>query len=456
VSGAAGIDRTRPPEPGELRSFRFPEFERAELENGVRILVARRPRVPLVTLEFLFPAGGQYDPPGFPGLASLHGELLDEGAAGRSALEVAAEVEALGGALDSGAGWNMAFVEAGVLARHLGAGLELLADLLRSPTFAEEEVERLRQERLADLLRRRDFPRALADQCLAAAIYGDGPYGRPLIGTAESVAAIDRRAVVDFYRRHAVPRGTILIATGDLDPGEVIARAGELVGEWSSGPPPQRPELAPRPLDGVEVHLVDRPGAAQTELQLGHAGVSRTDPDFHRLLLLNALFGGKFTSRINLNLRERHGYTYSVHSYFTRRQGPGPFVVRTAVATEVTGAAARELLFEMRRIREEPVTEEELEETRDYVVGVFPYTLQTLDGVARRLEALAVHRLPDDYYEHYPEELLHVTREELLEAARRRLHPERLAVVAVGPAAALRPQLEELGPVTVHTPEELG
>ncbi|HEX5758503.1 MAG TPA: insulinase family protein, partial [Thermoanaerobaculia bacterium] len=217
--------------------------------------------------------------------------------------------------------------------------------------------------------------------------------------------------------------------------------------------PPPPPEVRPAPLAGITVHVVDRPAAAPTELRLGHAGLPRRHPDYSPLVVLNTLLGGQFTSRINLNLRERHGYTYGAHSRFVGRQGPGPFLVSAAVATEVAGAAAREVLGELARIQEEPVPAAELEETRDYLIGVFPYTVQTIGDLAKRLEVLATYGLPDDYFESYLDRVRQVTAEEVQTLARRHLDPRRIAVVAVGPAERLEGQLSALGPVTVWSPE---
>jgi zinc protease len=186
---------------------------------------------------------------------------------------------------------------------------------------------------------------------------------------------------------------------------------------------------------------------------MGHVGVPRTSPDYLALLVLNTLLGGKFTSRINLNLRERHGYTYGATTRFSARQGPGPFTVSAAVETAAAGAAAREVLHELRRVREAPVEPEELSETQGYIIGVFPYSLQTVGDITRRLETLTVFGLPDDYYEHYLERVEAVTREEIQAAARRHLDPERMVIVAVGPADVLEPQFEGIGPVTVWSPE---
>ncbi len=220
-------------------------------------------------------------------------------------------------------------------------------------------------------------------------------------------------------------------------------------GSAPGAPAPALPAIRPAARRARTVHVVDRPGAAQTELRLGHPASRAATRTTSRWWCMNTLLGGKFTSRINLNLRERHGFTYGASSRFVPRRGPGPFLVGAAVATESTGAAAREVLTELRRIREELVEPEELEETRSYLAGIFPYTVQTIGDITKRLETLAVFELPDDYFDGYVERLTAVTREQVLEVAERHLDPERITIVAVGPAEELARQMEDLGPVEV-------
>jgi zinc protease len=207
--------------------------------------------------------------------------------------------------------------------------------------------------------------------------------------------------------------------------------------------------VRPLELEGISVHVVDRPNAAQTELRLGHIGPPRNHPDRVPLSVMNSLLGGKFISRINLNLRERHGYTYGAHTSFANRLGPGPFQVSAAVANDVAGAAVRETLFEMRRLQESAPEPDELADAVTYLEGVFPYTLQTVESMAQRLSQLAVFGLADGYFDAYFAELRAVTPEAVRVVASRHLRPQTCAVVAVGPASALVPQLEELGPVNV-------
>ncbi len=456
------IDRSAPPPPGEVHPFRFPHFVRCRLPSGVAAYAARLPGVPLASIDLLADGGAQHDPAGRAGLATLTAALLDEGAAGSSAMEIAGGIERLGGQLGTGADWDVGYVGFLSLSRHLDAGLRLFSAVATAPTFPEAEVERLRRQRLNELLRRRHQPSAIADEQLAAAIYHDTVYAHSSLGTRDSVAELTRDEIVDFYRRRYRLPEAILVAVSDLDPEEVLSRAGDALaassglGAGAAGdaaaagtPARMQPQIQPLPLPGLRLYVVDRPGAAQTELRLGHASVPRAHPDFTTLVFLNTLLGGKFTSRINLNLRERHGYTYGATSRFGGRLGPGPFVVGAAVATESTGEAAREVLAELRRIRDEPVTHDEMEETRSYMLGVFPYTVQGIGDVSRRLADLAVYGLPDDYYDRYLRAIASLSRADVQEAARRHLHPDRLAVVAVGPADPLRGQLEMLGEVTV-------
>jgi zinc protease len=454
MAGRPRVDRSAAPPSGEVHPFRFPHFLRARLPNGLAVVAARLAGLPLVSLELIAPAGAQYEPEDASGTATLAAGLLDEGTTRHSALEIAATAERLGGYLVTGADWDVGYLSTGLLASHGREGLDLLAEMVATATFPDNEVERLRGLRLSEILRRRQDPAALADDRFQREVYRGSVYAQPLYGTEESVARLERAALTGFYHGHYGFDGSALIAVGEFDPEALLREAEAAFGAAGPpGPAPARPEIRPLALEGLRVHVVDRPGAAQTELRLGHVGVPRTHPDYISLLVLNTLLGGKFTSRINLNLRERHGYTYGASSRFSSRQGPGPFTVQAAVETAAAAAAAREVLHEMRRVREELIEPAELAETAGYIIGVFPYSLQTVGDITRRLETLSVFGLPDDYYDHYLERIAAVTREDVREMARRHLDPERIAVVAVGPAEILEPQFEGMGPVTVWSPE---
>lgn len=446
------LDRSHPPTPGPRRPARFPELHTRRLDNGLRVLIAPRHEAPIFTGQLLVPAGGQWNPLDRPGLADIHGGLLDQGTSRLDAAELARQIEVLGGSLTSAAGWNMAYLETSILSENLDAALELTAESIVDPAFPEDKVAWLTSHNKASLLRRRSNPRYLAEDTFARVVYRGTPYAFPELGSTGSLEELDRQAIVEFYSRHATPRGGAFVAAGDCDPDDVCRRLESLLADWQPSPEPERPEIAPEPLAERQVHVVDRPGSAQTQLHMGHAGPPRRDPDFETLLLWNTLLGGKFTSRLNLNLRERHGFTYGVSTRFGRRRGPGPFFITTAVATDSAGAAVRETLYELDRLLGEPIPEDELRESIDYFLGVFPYTLQTITDLSRRLEQMAIFGLPDDYYDHYPARLAHLDSETVSAAAARHVRSDALAIVAVGPADQLVPQLEPYGPVRVHQP----
>ena len=446
------IDRSTPPEPGPPRRVRFPAFERSRLSNGLEIYAAPIRRNPLVQLELISRAGGgQQDPQSRAGLATLTAGLLDEGTRDSSALELAARVEKLGGYLTSGADWDVAHVSTGMLSKHLQDGLQLLAEVATLANFPPAEVARLQRQRQAELQRRLAQPASLASVALLRLIYGTTPYGFSLLGTTQTVASITRDDILDFHRRHYGPADAVLIAVGDFDLPQIQALAEKALSGWSGSTRVAAVELSPTSPSEPTLAIVDRPEAVQTELRLGHQGPPRGSADYAPLQVLNSLLGGKFTSRINLNLRERHGFTYGAHSTFAERLGPGPFVVSTAVATETVGRAVTEIRGELERIREEPVSQTELDDTKGYLLGVFPYSLQRLDGISARLGDLAVYSLPDDYHTALHDEISQVDARLMGEVARNYLHPDRLAIVAVGPAEKLRAQLEPMGSTRIRT-----
>jgi len=446
--GAAGggltVRRDAPPRAGRVEPFRFPDYLRTRLANGLTVLAARAERGPLAELSLLFAAGAECETDATAGSATLLGGMLDEGTADRSALEIAAAVEELGGHLTTGADWDAGSLSMQVLSRHSGEALRLVTELATASTVPPEELDRQRRRRLAELLRKRSDPSHLAAERFNRTVYGATAYGHTLLGDEASVAAVDRDRLLTLYRRGYALSGAVLVAAGDLDPEAFTALAAEVLGRLPGGETQPTPVLLPPRLSGRRVEIVDRPNAAQTELRIGHAGVSRSHPDFLTLSVLNAILGGKFTSRINLNLRERNGYTYGAQTSFVGRRGPGPFLVHTAVATAVAVAATREVLGELERIVAEPVSAVELEDAQSYIIGTFPYTLQTVSGLVDRLENLALYGLPADYYDTLPDNVRAVTVEDVQRVAREHLHPHDLVVVAVGPRSELEPAFADL------------
>lgn len=443
-------DRASPPRPGPARQVRFPGFQVYTLDNGLEVFLSRYPRGPLVHQLLVLPGGGQQDPLDRAGLAALTASVMDEGTDRRNALEIAQEVEILGGYLSSQADWDTMSASLGVLAKHTRKGLRLLAEIATGASFPQGEVERLRNQHLAEMQRQQAQPSTLASERLFQTLYHGTIYATPVIGTPLTVAAISHSEILGTATREISPAGAALIVTGDIEPEIVLSGIETTFGDWQGSHRPEPAAVDPPETRDLRISIVDRPHAPQTELWMGSVGVPRSHPDRPGLSVLNSLLGGKFTSRLNLNLRERLGITYGVSSSFSQRRGPGPFVVATSIETSSVDAAVHEILTEIRRLQDDRVTEEELADTKSYLLGIFPYTLQRIEGLASRLADLAIYDLPRDYFASFLEQIAKVTREDLQELARKHLHPDRMSVVAVGPSQDLEPRLASFGTLVNH------
>lgn len=445
--------RELPPEPGAIRPFEFPEVERQGLDGGLDLRVAPLPRLPVVTLSLVLPAGEALLDPARGGLAVLTGDALEGGTAARSGAGLAEAVEDIGATLEISTGWDATTVSLSCLADRTDEALALMAEVVLRPAFPEDEVERMRGQRLAAIRQRAMDPSGLASDQAVRLIYREGSrYGRPLGGTLESVEAVDRAAVEAFHRERYHPGAAGFVVAGDVDSDEAAVLLRRHFGGWSGAAPATSPAEGAARTTRRTVHVVDRPGAVQSELRVGHPGVAHDHPDHVALVVLNTVLGGAFTSRLNLNLRERHGFTYGVRSRFSFRAGPGPFHVSTAVGSEATAPAVREIMAELDAIVGDGPSDAEVEAARDYVAGVFPLRLETTAQVASRIAEQIVYRLPDDYHATYRERIRAVDREAALAAARRHIRPSEATIVVVGDAAAVREPLEalSLGPVEVH------
>jgi zinc protease len=447
-----------PPRPAAAppRPYAFPRFERRTLANGLTLVVAPVRKLPVVSVLAVVEAGADTDPAGKEGLAQLTARALVEGTADLDGAALTDRLERLGTALDASADWDAAVARMTVLTERLGEALALMGRVLTAPAFPEREVERLKAERLADLLQLRTEPRGLADEMFDRFVYvPEARYARPDGGSEASVRAITRDDVARFYAARYRAGATTLVVAGDVTADDAERLVADSLGAWEGA----RPEPAPgadRPAPGGRrVHVVAKEDAPQSELRVGHVGLPRTHPDFFAVTVMNALLGGLFSSRINLNLREAHAYTYGAHSGFDWRRGAGPFAVSTAVASDVTAPALRETLLEIDRMRAEPVSEAELSLATSYLDGVFPIRYETTAAIAAALANLHIYGLGADYFDRYRERVRAVTAADVHRAAREHLHPERLQVVVVGDPAAVRAPLEALGvgPVSVYDAE---
>lgn len=452
MTGTRPLDTIRP-QPGPTRDYHFPRFERRTLSNGMHLVVAPARKLPLATALLVFDAGATADPSGQEGLAVLTARAVLEGTETMDGAEVTERAERLGASLDANAGWDSAILRLTALSSRLPTALALMGEILRTPAFPDREIERLKSERLAEILQLRAEPRGLADEMFDHFTYDSrSRYATSEGGTANSVGQLDRRAVAAFFAARYRPAGATLILAGDLTADEGEQMATEAFAAWAgAAPAPSTIVDAPR-RETRAVHVVSKSDAPQSELRIGHRGLPRSHHDYYDIVVMNALLGGLFSSRINLNLREEHAYTYGAFSDFDWRRQAGPFTVSTAVKTDVTDAAVREVLHEIQRIRAEPVSADELSLATSYLDGVFPIRFETTAAIASALASLVMYALPDDYYDSYRSNIRGVTSERVLAAARHYVNPSALQVVVVGDASAIRGPLAALGcgDVMVH------
>lgn len=443
----SGIDRTRLPAAGPPRPFRFPTIERAALTGGLDVRVVTERSAPIVSLTALVRGGSSTDPADRPGLAAFTADLLDDGAGTLDGPGLADVLARIGAEADIEVWPDATVVTVTTLARHVARAADVLADLLIRPRLASEDIERVRSLRLDRLRQMRAQAASLADRALTRAIFGQHPYGHPGIGDPEAVRATTVDEIRAFHGHGYQPGSTTLVVAGDLDTAEGIALAEQAFGAWVPGPTNgtgPRPTPAPEPRGGVLV--VARPGASQSELRVGQVSAARSTPDYHALLLWNAVLGGQFVSRLNLNLRQEKGYTYGVRSGFDFRRDRGPFSIHTSVQTDATADATSEILREVSELHSQrPVTAEELARAKAAVGLGYPRGFETAQQVARAVAQMSLHDIGPDHFEQFVPRLNAVTLADAAAAADRHVRPDELMAVVVGDPAVVEPQLRARG-----------
>ena len=443
------VDRSSAPPAGRPRPYRFPQVRRTALDNGLRILVAENHNAPLVAVRALVRSGADHDTAQLAGLAGITAELLDEGAGKRDAIRLAEDIGLLGGSLATGADWDASYASIDVLSGNAKPAVDIFSDVVQRPMLPAPALERVRSERLNEILQQRDEPAAIAGKRFSNLLYGSGTYGNSVIGTAESIPRISIDDIRRFYAAHYVPNNTSLVVAGDIDATGMLDLLRSCFSDWKRGKEPPRPAITPASIEASRIYLIDRPNAVQSEIRVGHIGVPRNCEDYFALTVMNAILGGVFNSRINLNLREKHGYTYGARSAFAFRRLAGPFVVSAPVRNEVTRESIDEMLNELRRIRGGDIEPRELEDTKNYLTGVFPATVQTSGDIAGRLLDMELYDLPQDYFDHYRENIDAIGADDVARVARKYIDPDRSLIVIVGNATQVRDPLAALG-IPIH------
>jgi zinc protease len=444
------VDRSRLPAPGPDSQFRFPQIARHTLRNGLKVRTVEHPGVPVVTAAMQINGGLGADPPGREGLASITADMVDEGTGSLSAIDVSDALARIGAEYDVEVGADVTMFTLTTLARFAGRGAALLSEMLTAPSMRESDFERIRQLRLDRLRQLKDLPPAVAERAFLQLLYPSHPYGHLAIGGDASLRELTLDEVVRFHKATFVPGRATLVLVGALSHEALLAIAGHAFETWNgqeraAGAPPAAADVTPAPASG-RLAIVPREGAAQSELRIGHLSARRDTPDYAPLLVMNAILGGQFISRINLKLREEKAFTYGVRTGFDWRRGLGPFSVQTSVHTAATAESIADTLREISALRgDRPATAQEMSLAQASLTRGYPRNFETTQQVARSVSQLAVFDLPDSYFEEFVPKVNAVTAGEVTRVARSYLDPSRAIALVVGDRAATEQSLDALG-----------
>jgi zinc protease len=432
------------PKPGPATPLHLPVPEEFKLSNGLTVLYNERPGLPLVAASLVLRAGTGANPPDKPGLASFTARMLQQGTATRNALQIADRAADLGATLGSNASTDSSSVGTHSLSRSFPDALQLLADVALHPTFPKEEIDRVRNERLAALVQEKDEPFSVAVRILGLTLYGSHTsYGYPDIGTEDSIKAVTREDLVKFWQENYFPNDAAIVVTGNIKLSELKPLLEKQFGAWKPGKSSATGVGAPETTD-ARLILVDRQGAPQTTLVCASIGVARSTPDYPQIEVMNTDLGGLFSSRINMNLREAHGYTYGAGSFFFYHRAPGPFLAFSDVRTDVTAPATTELLKELNRMRDTQMTAEEMKLSKDSITRSMPGRFERGTDAAGTFSELFVYDLPLDYFSKLPDRIEAVTPEQAQAVAQRYILPEKLVVLAIGDRSKIEPEMRKL------------
>jgi zinc protease len=442
-------DRSKLPGPKPDPSFTLPKVQRRTLSNGLEVAIVEHHELPVVSMRLAIKAGGAADPADRPGLASMTADLLDEGTKSRDALGISNALLDIGARMGAASDWDASTATLLTLTRHIDKALDIYSDVLLNPAFPKDELQRARSRRLVTLQQQKDDANAIASVVYASLLYGrNHPYGHAQIGDENSLKAITDADVRGFYENFYRPNNASLVIVGDVTPQTIIPKLERAFANWRKADVPKIaiPDAAAQSHAGI--YLVDRPGAAQSVINIGQVAVARSTADYFPLLVLNAMLGGQFVSRVNLNLREDKGYTYGARTSFDYRRSAGPFTAAAGVFTNVTKESVVEFIKELNGIRGDiPITPRELDYAKQSIIRGFPRSFETPEQIAARLDDIALYGLPDDYFNRYIGNVRAVTLEDVKRVANRYLDPSHMAILVVGDRKVIEPGLRSIDKV---------
>ena len=447
------LDRTKAPTPGPIPVLRVPAWTKTQLSNGATLIVSERHSLPLVSFNITFLGGSnQFEAASRRGVASMTAAMLTEGTKTRTGDQLSDALQLLGTNVGANVGAEEGSIGFVSTTKNFDATLAILSDMMLNSTFPADALDRLRARTLVNLTQAKDQPAVVSAQVFARVLYGQAhPYGQRM--TETSVRAITRDDIVAFQKAYYQPGRAIITVVGDVTPAKVKASVEKALAEWAKGGDkpsfdyPKLPELQP-----AKIYLVDKPGAAQSVVNIGLPGPPRNTPDYFALQVLNTILGGQFQSRLNANIREQKGYSYGVNSGFNYGKGPGAFRAGGAIFSAKTDAALIEFMKELKGIvGEKPITDEEIKTAKESLIQGLPQRFASVTAISGAITSLVVQGLPDDYYQTYAKNVSAVTKEDLLRVAKRYIDLQHLAIVIVGDRASVEGPLKETGvaPITL-------
>lgn len=434
----------RPPRPIQSRDVTFPPYAFKTLANGLQVIAVSHHEQPAVSLRLIVRAGAAQDPENRPGVAALATTLLDQGTTTKSAEQIANAIDSVGGAMGTGAGSDLSFIQAVVMKDSLNFALDLVSDVAQHPAFAKEEIERQRQQALSGMRVSYDDPEFLANLVFDRLVYGFHPYGRPQAGTPETMAALTRDDLVAFHQKWFGANNAILAIVGDVTPDEAFAGAERAFGGWT-----KTTSEVPKPIDPPpptrRVVVIDKPGAVQTEIRVGNLAIPRKNDDFMAMDLASKVLGGEGANRLHRVLRSERGLTYGASADFNALKQAGDIVAQTNTRSETTGETLRLMIDEVWKLLRDRVGERELSGAQEYLTGSFPLTIETPSQIALQILNAVFFGLNMNDLQTYRERVNAVTVDDVQRVARSYLHPDKLTIVLVGDASAFVKQLPGAG-----------
>jgi zinc protease len=449
---AQDIDRSKPPELGPPPRVSLPPIVTRELPNGLKLMIVEQHELPLADFVLLVGSGSTADPASKTGVANLTAAMLREGTTTRKSLEIADQISFLGISLSPSSSWESSTLSLHTPTAQLDSALALFADVALHPSFPANEFERIRKNRLTELLQLRDQGPAIANLAFPAIVYGSThPYGAASIGTESSVKSLSTADLQAYYRANFQPNNSTLIIVGDVTPSQIEQKINALFGGWPRGTVSPLAYGEPPKSAGTTIYLIDKPGAAQSSFRIGAVGVPRSTKDYFALTVMNTILGGSFSSRLNQNLRETRGYTYGAGSRFDMRRAAGPFTASAEIVAAKTDSALLEFMKELNGIRQS-VPNDELSRAKRYLQLQLPSNFETTQQIANALIPVALYGLPLDYYNNYVQNIEAVTQADVARVAQQYINPTSLAVVIVGDRKTIEQALKatNIGPISIR------